>query len=46
MVKKISKRKKQVVALRKQTSSNKGDLAALRHDSSSSDQRKIGMLSI
>lgn len=46
MVKKISKRKKQLVVLREQTSSNKGDLVALRHDSSSSDQRKIGMLSM
>ena len=46
MVKKISKRKKQFVALPKPVSGNKGDLDALKHDCSPSGQRKIVMLSM
>lgn len=46
MIKKISERKKQLVALPKQTLGNKGDLVALKHDCSSSDQGRIGMLSM
>lgn len=46
MVKKISKRKKQFVALPKPISANKGDLGALKHDCSPSGQRKTVMLTM
>lgn len=45
MVKKISKRKNQFVALPKPISANKGDLDALKHDCSSGHS-KIVMLSM